>query len=397
MTRRKQAAQSAPPEGDNGGQAAEPVTVAADLTAAAELLGQDAARTREHAAQVRADAQSVVAEAERQAAEILAAAQAQAAVLAPGADADDQDAARLEETARRIASASAARDQAEAADQLAAALEAERAQIAAKITGLESTIDRLAADRQDAAAELAAADRASDAAARAASLGRDRAAEDLARARTADLQAAQARAAAIGDDDGPGELADALAAARSHRAAAWEVLTGLAEDGDAHPAVLEARDTEAERAAAAAVQETGRLDDLAAQLRVALEPVPAIHAELVARRTGLRSLASGVELRKQTALAERYVASAGRSMDGVAACTARLSAADPASLGDALTAARHCRAELRRLLGMVPPPPGEDDPGSSAEIAAYVAEAALAMVAEPSPAARRQSVVTHRG
>ena len=203
-------------------------TGAGEVAAAAGRFRRASQLARERAEGDQAEAHRVMTEARAQVAEILRSAEAAASVLAKSAGQAARQAEALGDRSRWLVTAANETTKAEAAEDRADDLQAEREQLAASVTELDGRLAVLAAEREQLAARMAGARTVGDLDGLAALRSRDGAAADLAETLTAQRDAALARIAEIGEPDWPHDpkppLAAALRAAETARRSARQAM-----------------------------------------------------------------------------------------------------------------------------------------------------------------------------
>lgn len=185
----------------------------AALTEAADQLEAQARDTREQSAQQ-------IADLERQLAETRAEVERldRAARNAQGANYSvEAEAKRLEYCANAYRGAVRLREQAAALDQTAEALTAEAEQLREQDAGYGERLEQVNKQREQAQAALEAAREAADVASIASATATISACEQAAQSLTEQRRPGLDRLAAIGDQDGPGELREALRTAAGNR------------------------------------------------------------------------------------------------------------------------------------------------------------------------------------
>ena len=203
-----------------------------DLAAAALEDRQAGKDADEQAIRCRAEAESVVSASQAEADRIIREGQAKALPLIADATALERKATELSGRSKHLEHA--ARQEALAIEQeaLAARLSTEREHLTEVITGLDSRLAELGADRERFEAEDAAACSAGNVRASADLEPLIKATSKAMAALAGQRETAQARARQIGDgtETWTGELLDALTAAQAHRAALTKALDELYPD-----------------------------------------------------------------------------------------------------------------------------------------------------------------------
>jgi hypothetical protein len=172
---------------------------AAQVRASADAHAEAAEFASIHAAGWRAEAEGALEAARAEAAKIIADAEARARPLGEDAARADGEAAAKAELARLIGAAAGHMEAADAAEQHAAALRAEREAKAAIIAGLDERLGELAAERRDLATRMDAARESGDLGELAALRARDSAAAEVTEALERQKAAPLARISEIGD------------------------------------------------------------------------------------------------------------------------------------------------------------------------------------------------------
>ena len=207
-------------------------TVPDDLAAAARALRQASTDAAEAEIRYRGEAASMVAASEAEAERVKREGHAKALPLIAKADAAGRESATASGRSKHMEHA--ARQEALAIEQeaLAARLSTEREHLTEVITGLDSRLAELGADRERFEAEDAAACSAGNVRASAELEPLIKATSKAMAALTGQRETAQARARQIGDgtETWTGELLDALTAAQAHRTALTKALDELYPD-----------------------------------------------------------------------------------------------------------------------------------------------------------------------
>jgi hypothetical protein len=212
------------PESQTGTDAPETETGPDGLSAAAGEMRQRSEQLLADAAQDRTEAEAAMSAARDEVARLLRDAEARARSLNAAAGAAERESTGLAERATWLDNAIAEQAHAGEADQRATALETEREQLAGQAGDLDGRLERLQAQRQELAAQLATAREGADVDAVTRLRNQAASLDEMIASAEGLRTAAQGRCEQIGDGDGPGELAEARAAAAGRRAAVERIV-----------------------------------------------------------------------------------------------------------------------------------------------------------------------------
>jgi hypothetical protein len=345
---------------------------AASFTELAAAERSQAQEARAQAARTTAAAEAALTEAQEEAARIVADAEEAARQAGAEAAGGQLSAGLLDARAALLDQARALSTQAEAADSRAADLTAERTRLADQADGLDARLAELAADLAGTEAALATALEGGDVDGITAARGRIAAIGEVRDRLSPDRDAARAAVAAIGSEEGPGRLAEVIAAGRARQAELWGALCVLADDEDAPDGVralaaLE-RDAVAGRARSEAAALSDQIDALRPALSEVLARVPGERTEIERRRDlPFRLVAGRIRLAHLAEAYKRREADLSAHLSAAEDWMTRLAECDPAALSDVLAGGLRCRGQMARRLEETSPPLAPDDLDMSPE------------------------------